>query len=331
MSTLHAYEKELERVSRTRFIIFDGHALIYRAYHAFPELTAPDGQLVNALYGFSRIMLTVIRDFEPAYIAVAFDHKGKTKRAQAFEQYKAHRPEMPDDLKLQIPLIKELVATLSIPTFEQEGVEADDLIGSIARLLSEQNKQLKHAEEGILTTVVSGDKDLLQLVTEDVSVWIPGNKWSKDTEYFAAEVVKKMGVTPTQVPDLKALMGDASDNIPGVAGIGKVTAQKIIEAFGSVEQLYDQVKKVTASETTHPLLKGAVLAKLLADEKMAYLSKELATIDTHVAVDFDLKKCVVTDYDKDAVAALFEKYDFKSLVQLLPSDAFEESVQAALF
>ncbi len=330
MITTHAYEKELERISRTRFIIFDGHALIYRAYHAFPELTSPDGQLVNALYGFSRIMLTVIRDFEPAYIAVAFDHKGKTKRAEAFEQYKAHRPEMPDDLKLQIPLIKELVTTLNIPTFEQEGIEADDLIGSIATYISGQNKE-KTADDGVLTTVVSGDKDLLQLVTDDVSVWIPGNKWSKDTEYFQAEVVKKMGVTPQQVPDLKALMGDSSDNIPGVAGIGKVTAQKLIEAFGTVENLYETVEQVSTGGITHPLLKGSVLTKLLADKKMAYLSKELATIDVHVPINFTLKKCVVTDYDKDAVAALFERYDFKSLVQLLPSDAFEESVQAALF
>ncbi len=331
MITTHAYEKELERISRTRFIIFDGHALIYRAYHAFPELTSPEGLLVNAVYGFSRIMLTVIRDFQPAYIAVAFDHKGKTKRAAAFEQYKAHRPEMPDDLKLQIPLIKDLVTTLNIPTFEQEGIEADDLIGTIATLVTEQNTKITDAVDSILTTVVSGDKDLLQLVNDDVSVWIPGNKWSKDTEYSLPEVVKKMGVEPKQVPDLKALMGDSSDNIPGVAGIGKVTAEKLVVAFGSVENLYQTIDAVTEGTATHPLLKGAVLTKLIADKPMAYLSKELATIDTQVPVDFSLKKCVVTDYDKDKVANLLEKLNFRSLVQLLPSDAFQESVQTALF
>lgn len=320
-----ALEEEFEE--RDRFIIFDGHALMYRAYHAFPELTAPDGTLVNAVYGFSRILLNVIRDFEPEYIAVAFDHKAKTKRAAKHETYKANRPAMPDDLIPQVEIIQSVVTALNIPTFIQEGEEADDLIGSIAALMSERGFSKK-----TLTTIVSGDKDLLQLVTDDVSVWIPGNKWSKDTEYFETEVIKKMGVKPSQIVDLKALMGDNSDNIPGVPGIGKVTAQKLLSYFGTLDALYEAVDRIQQSgETSHELLKGSTLKKLIEGRELAYSSQELARIDTKVPVEFDLKKCVVRDYDKQDVIDLFESLEFSSLIRSLPSDRFEESLQEALF
>ncbi len=320
-----ASEEQFE--ARDRFIIFDGHALMYRAYHAFPELTSPAGVKVNAVYGFSRILLTVIRDFEPEYIAVTFDHKGKTKRAEKYEDYKAHRPEMPDDLKPQVEIIKEVVTALNIPTFVQEGIEADDLIGSIAKIM-----QLPDGHsDSVLTTVVSGDKDLLQLVTEDLSVWIPGNKWSRDTEYFETEVIKKMGVTPHGVIDLKALMGDASDNIPGVKGVGKVTARKLLSEFGTLEALYEAVDRVAESGEAHDLLKGATLKKLVVDKKMAFMSQDLARIDVDVPIDFNLEKCTVKDYDKQVVIDLFDSLEFSSLVRLLPQDTFEESVQEALF
>ena len=311
---------------RERFIIFDGHALLYRAFHGFPELSSPDGTLVNAVYGFTRILLTVIRDFEPKYLAVAFDHKAKTKRAEKYASYKANRPEMPEGLRHQIPMVKDIVTALNIPLFTIEGEEADDLIGSIAAQV-----QASGTSKTVLTTIVSGDKDLLQLVTPDVSVWIPGGKWSKDTEYFAPQVVTKMGVAPNQVVDLKALMGDASDNIPGVAGIGKVGAQKLIAACGTLENLYELVEKVTAGEEEHPLLKGSLLKKLVANKEMAFISQELARIDTAVPIDFDLQKCVVRDYDKEEVLAAFESLNFSSLVRLLPADRFEEALQQALF
>ena len=312
---------------RDRFIVFDGHALLYRAYHAFPELTAPDGTPVNAVYGFSRILLTVIRDFDPEYIAVAFDHKAKTKRAEKYEQYKAHRPEMPDDLKPQVEIVKKVVAALNIPTFIEKGLEADDLIGSVAHTM-----HTSKLSEEVITTIVSGDKDLLQLVNEDVSVWIPGSKWSKDTEYFEAEVIRKMGVRPAQVVDLKALMGDASDNIPGVKGIGKVTARKLLSEFGTLEALYDAIEKVTTSGEKHPLLKGSVLKKLVSDKEMAFVSQDLARIDTDVLpADFELQKCTVRDYDKQEVIDVFEELEFSSLIRMLPTDRFEESIQEALF
>lgn len=319
-----AQEESFEE--RDRFIVFDGHALMYRAYHAFPELNAPDGTLVNAVYGFSRILLTVIRDFDPKYIAVAFDHKAKTKRAEKYEEYKAHRPEMPDDLKPQVEIIKSVVTALNIPTFIKKGEEADDLIGSIAAEMQSSGKS-----DQTLTTIVSGDKDLLQLVTDDVSVWIPGNKWVRDTEYFGAEVVKKMGVRPDQVVDLKALMGDSSDNIPGVAGIGKVTARKLLSKFDTLEGIYDRIDEMEKTGQKDELLKGATLKKLVVDREMALVSQELARIDTAVPIDFDLKKCTVRDYDKQEVMDLFESLEFASLIRLLPVDRFEESLQEALF
>lgn len=319
-----ALEEEYEE--RDRFIVFDGHALMYRAYHAFPELTAPDGTLVNAVYGFSRILLTVIRDFDPKYIAVAFDHKAKTKRAEKYEEYKAHRPEMPDDLKPQVDIIKSVVTALNIPTFIQKGEEADDLIGSIAAEMQASGKS-----KNTLTTIVSGDKDLLQLVTDDVSVWIPGNKWVRDTEYFDEEVTKKMGVRPEQVVDLKALMGDSSDNIPGVAGIGKVTARKLLKKFDTLEAIYTRIDEMEKTGEKDALLKGATLKKMIAGREMAFVSQGLARIDTAVPLEFDLKKCTVRDYDKQEVIDLFESLEFASLIRLLPVDRFEESLQEALF
>ncbi len=311
---------------RDRFLIFDGHALLYRAYHAFPELSAPDGRLVNAVYGFSRIMLKVIRDFEPEYIAVAFDHKAKTKRAEKHETYKAHRPEMPDDLKPQVELVKEVVRALNIPLFIKRGEEADDLIGSIAKEMQQRGLSAK-----TLTTIVSGDKDLLQLVNHDVSVWIPGNKWVRDTEYFNEQVIEKMGVRPDQIVDLKAIMGDASDNIPGVKGIGKVGAGKLLATYGTLEALYEAVDRVVATGEKDAVLKGAMLKKLVADKEMAFISQELARIDTDVEIDFDLLKCRVRDYDKQEVIDLFESLEFSSLIRMLPQDRFEESLQEALF
>lgn len=305
---------------KSNFILIDGHALIYRAYHAFPGLTSPKGILVNAVYGFSRILLTVIRDFQPEYIAVAFDHKGKTKREDDFAEYKAHRPEMPDDLKPQIEIIKQVVDALNIPRFEVEGYEADDLIGTIACHLAE----LKEQQVGV--TIVTGDKDLLQLVRPGIDVYMPSRmKGQGDINYQRQQVFDKLGVYPEQVVDLKALMGDASDNIPGVKGIGKKTAATLIQTFQSLDQLYAAIENESSG------LKGAVLQKLIDGKESAYMSQKLATILCDIPIDFKLEDCRVTNYDKHAVASLFEELDFKSLKQLLPKDEFENSVQGALF
>lgn len=319
---------------RDRFLILDGHAIIYRAYHAFPDLTDASGQLINAVYGFSRILLKSINDFQPKFIAVAFDHKeGKSKRVKSFEAYKAQRKPMPDELISQIPIIKEIVKTFNIPQFELTGFEADDILGTVAKTMAQDNKK-KPESAKILTTIVTGDKDILQLVDDDnTHVFIPGRgKFSHDVEYDEKAVIEKMKVRADQIVDLKALMGDPSDNIPGVKGVGAKTAIKLIQEFDTLEKVYAKVTELESnSALTHPVLKGAILAKMIASKEMAFLSQDLATILLDAPVDFSLEKCVVKDYSKDKVADIFDKYNFVSLKRMLPKDDFEISIQEALF
>lgn len=309
-------------------MVIDGHGILYRAYHAFPPLTTHEGVLVNAVYGFTRILLTALRDIHPEYIVVTFDHKTPTLRAQEYAEYKAHRPEMPDDLRPQIDLVKKVVATLNIPQFEKEGYEADDLIGTISRQICERDATVS-------VVIISGDKDMLQLVTECTHVWMPARgKEGMEVEYTPTEVSERMHVTPAQIIELKGLMGDTSDNIPGVRGVGPKTAQNLIAQFGTIDGVYEAVSAVEAGTATvaqRAALKGALLQKLVDDKENAFLSRKLATIDTHVPIDFELQPCRVSDFDKQAVSELFEELLFKSLIPLLPKDEFELGVQNALF
>lgn len=309
----------------SRFVIFDGHGLIYRAYHAFPPLSTKEGVLVNAVYGFSRILLTALNDLHPEYVAVAFDHKGPTHRSKEYVDYKAHRPSMPDDLKPQIALVKDVVDALNIPRFELEGYEADDLIGTVTAKLS--------TDAEIESVIVTGDKDMFQLVDKTTHVWMParGKQGIEETEYDSAGVEKKMGVKPEQIVDLKALMGDTSDNIPGVRGVGSKTAQTLIQQFGTLEKLYHRVEEIQQSGEKDAVIKGALLQKLSDGKEDAYLSQKLARIDRAVPIDFSLDPCKVSSYDKEKVSELFEEMEFRSLINLLPKDEFELGIQNALF
>lgn len=310
---------------RARFVIFDGHGLIYRAYHAFPPLSTKEGVLVNAVYGFSRILLTALNDLNPEYVAVAFDHKLPTLRSQEYKEYKAHRPSMPDDLKPQIAFVKDVVTALNIPQFELAGYEADDLIGTVTGHLSSNPE--------VASVIVTGDKDMFQLVDEHTHVWMParGKQGIEETEYDEVGVERKMGVKPTQIVDLKALMGDASDNIPGVKGVGSKTAQTLIQTFGSLEALYDRLEAIQASGEKDAVIKGALLEKLAKGKEDAYLSQKLARIDRAVPVEFTLDPCKISGYDKEKVSEMFEKLEFRSLINLLPKDEFELGIQNALF
>ena len=309
-------------MSRNTFLLIDAHALIYRAYYAFPNLTDSQGHLVNAVYGFTRMFLTALGHFEPEYTAVCFDHKGETLRRKKYKEYKAHRAKMPDDLIPQIGQVKELVDGLNVPRFEKEGFEADDLIGTI-------NRSVEHLDSSLLTVIVTGDQDIFQLVDNDTHVWMPARgKQRGDMEYDSELVKKKLNIEPTQVIDLKALSGDASDNIPGIRGIGKKTAARLIERFKKLESIYEFLAKNPEGDD---LIKGALLKKLTEGKENAFLSQDLATIDTKVPIDFDLEACRVSAYDKTQIISMLEKLGFKSLVKLLPQDAFETSVQEALF
>lgn len=311
------------------FLLIDGHALIYRAYHAFPELSTSSGLLVNAVYGFTRNILTAIRDYQPSHIAVAFDHPQPTFRHTAFEQYKANRVTMPEDLQPQIPIIKQVVTSLNIPQFELAGFEADDLIGTIQCQLKDQTQV-----EDLMTVIVTGDRDTFQLVSDKTHVWMPGRgKNQSDTEFDRDGVKTKMGVYPDQIIDLKSLMGDASDNIPGVKGVGEKTATKLIQHYGSLDALYQAVDEWQAGEQQKHvgILKQGLVDKLVTDKDNALMSYTLATIQCDVPIKLELDECRVSGYDKEGAAKLLEEYDFKSLVRLLPPDDFELGIQSALF
>lgn len=309
------------------FLLIDGHAVIYRAFFAFTGLTNGEGLAMSAVYGFTRIVLTAIRDYNPEYIAITFDCAEPTFRHKDYAEYKANREAMPEELRPQIDMVKEVVTALNIPQFAIPGFEADDIIGTISRMLC-QSEHLKD-EEKLLTVIVTGDRDTLQLVDDDTHVWLPGRgKFQQDQELDAEAVVVKMGVRPNQIVDLKALMGDSSDNIPGVKGVGPKTAAKLINQFETLNGLYEALEKKSAAELNLPV---KLVDKLKAEKEMAYLSQKLATIDRGVPLTFSLTDCSVKGYDKGKVVALFQEWDFKSLINLLPADEFESSVQAALF
>lgn len=312
------------------FLLFDGHAVIYRAYYALPPLTDPSGRIVNAAFGFSRILLAALEEFEPEYVAVTFDHPKPTFRHKEFKDYKAHRPEMPDDLQPQIPLVKEIVDALGIPRFELEGYEADDLIGTVSYYLDHQPEKLG-AHQEILNVIVTGDKDLLQLVDDNTHVWIPGRGQGNDLEYDAPLVEEKMGVRPNQVVDMKALMGDSSDNIPGIKGIGKKTAVKLLEAHQTLDELFERVTQLQGTGEKDDLLKGALLNRLIEGKDSAYMSQELARINCQAPINIDLDQCRIESYDKTQAVEIFKQLEFNSLLKMLPKDEFEASVQEALF
>lgn len=297
-------------------VLFDGHALLFRAYYAFPPLTSPDGQLVNAVYGFTSTLLSVLSELSPEYCLVAFDVDSDTIRRQNYAEYKAQRQPTPPELIAQIPLTKDVVAALGIPIFEQQGYEADDMLGTLAHLAS---------HDQVKAVVVTADKDAFQLVNDPyVAVFVPGRKQIPSLLYGETEVYEKMGVRVDQIVDFKALSGDSSDNIPGVKGIGPKTAVGLLKEYGTLEALYQAL-----DEGEHQLPAG-VVKKLTSDRDKAFLSQELARIITDLPLAFDLEQARVSGYDKPEAVALFSRLGFKSLINRLPEDAFEKGVQEAL-
>jgi len=286
-----------------RLVLIDGHAIIHRAYHAYPPLTTSKGEIVGAVYGFTSILLTVLQKLQPQFVAVTFDKKAPTFRHKKFKEYKAHRKPVDEQLIGQIPRVHEIVETLNIPVFELDGFEADDMIGTLAR----------QADQEVI--IVTGDADALQLVNNKVKVYMPARGKHPEKVYTEELVLEKYGVKPAQIVDLKALAGDPSDGIPGVKGIGPKTAAKLIGEFVTVEGIYKNLAKISPE----------ISKKLKADRENAVLSKDLATIDTHVPIKLDLPCCTLTDYDKGKVLKLFEGLGFASLIKKLPSDDWSET------
>ncbi len=279
-----------------RLVLIDGHAILHRAYHAYPALTTTKGELINAVYGFTSILLNILRQLDPKYVICAFDLAKPTFRHQQFKAYKAHRPKIDEELKEQIPKAKGVVRALNIPIFEKEGFEADDVIGTIAK---------KNKCEVIIAT---GDKDALQLIDNKIKVFMPPRSKQPAQMFDRKAFIKKYGFEPRQLIDFKALAGDASDGIPGVKGIGPKSATELIVQFGSLQGIYDNLDKI----------KEQWRLKLKMDKEMAFMSLHLAEIVTNVPIKFNLSKCKLLDYDYDKVVKLFEVLEFRSLINRLP-------------
>ena len=294
-------------------VLFDGNAIVHRAYHAFgpskyrqgTALTVSrTGEVVSAVYGFALMLLKVLSDLKPTHYAVAFDKKGPTFRHKMFQPYKAHRPPTPDELVAQFVRVRELVRTARIPLYEIDGFEADDVIGTLSHQAS---------EKGIDTVIVTGDADTMQLVTDHVRVMYPkAGKTFSDTQLFDPPAVEeKYGVCPERIADLKALVGDSSDNIPGVSGIGQKTAVKLVSEYGSLEDIYAHLDEITPAGVQQKLREGAEIGRT---------SKTLATIITDVPFKLDLVESSVTKFDRAAVTELFRELEFYSLLPKLPGE-----------
>ena len=276
--------------------LIDGSAYIHRAYHAIQGLTSSQGLPTNAAFGFTRMLIKLLEERRPGYAAMCFDAPGPTFRHEIYAAYKANRPPMPADLAVQIPYIKQIVAAYRLPVVEMRGYEADDLIGTLCRRLE---------EEGWSTVMVTGDKDFIQLVSGRSSIWDP----MKDVHTDLARVRETMGVDPRQVIDVMGLSGDATDNIPGVPGIGPKTALELIREFGSLEGLYDHLGSLPRKKQQESL-------RSFRDQ--AFLSRRLATIRTDAPLDLEVEGLAVQTPDARALSDLFRTLEFRQLQQALP-------------
>ena len=282
--------------------LIDGHALAYRTFFALTRgggagFVTRSGEPTAGVFGFTSVLLRILEQERPDYLAVAFD-TGRTFRDDLFAEYKGTREKMPDELRTQIERIRQLVDAFGIPRLEMEGYEADDILGSVSK---------KEAAEGLGVKIITGDRDLLQLVDERIIVNLPGKSLSDSKDYFEKDVVEYLGVRPDQVVDYKALVGDASDNIPGVAGIGKKTATTLLEKYDNLDNIYAHLDELSPS----------VKKKFEAGRENAYLSQELAQIVTDLEIPIDLEQARPQRFDPDLVEDLFRTLEFRSLMKRL--------------
>jgi DNA polymerase I len=272
--------------------LIDGSAYVYRAFHAIRGLTSSKGMPTNAVYGFARMLIKLIQDRAPQYVAIFFDAKGPTFRHEMFADYKANRPPMLPELVMQLPYIRKVTAGFNLPTIELAGYEADDLIGTYARVA---------VEAGFDVVMVTGDKDFMQLVSEHATIWDP----MKDLVITKEEIREKFGLSPDQMIDMMGLSGDSSDNIPGVPGIGPKTALTLIQKFGSMEGLYAHIDSLSPKQRE----------KLLAHKELAFLSRRLVTIDLQAPVAFDPRQLQARAPDEQLLGELFQELEFRQLQQ----------------
>ena len=296
-----------------KLILIDGHSLAYRAFFALPpDMANSQGELTNATYGFTSMLLNVLRDQQPTHIAVAFD-VGRSFRQEQYEDYKATRERMPDELRTQIDRIQEVVRAFNIPIFTAEGYEADDVLATLAH---------QAAPQCVQTLIVTGDRDLLQVGEDKSWVLTSGRKFSDTIIYDPQKVQERYGLPPSQLIDLKAMVGDKSDNIPGVYGVGEKGATKLLLQWGSLDAIYEHLDEVTPTRARNALAQHR-------DD--AYLSRALGTIVDVPGIELDLDACVVQDYDRQAVLRIFSELDFRRMASRLPAqDVFVPTTDGQL-
>jgi DNA polymerase-1 len=306
-----------------KLVLIDSNAIIHRAYHALPKtMSTRKGELTNVVYGYTTTLIKVLEDIKPDYIAASFDISKATFRTQEYAEYKAHRVKADQELYDQIPRVRQLLEVLNIPTYEMEGFEADDCIGTISNMFEERSPQQKF--KGFKVYIVTGDKDAFQLIDGNIFVY-DLKKGLSVAQIINRKVIEiEWALQPEDFIDLKALAGDPSDNIPGVPGIGPKTAIDLLQRFDTLIKLYEQIESrdlnsedskqfdLTAKELN---LKPRILKLLIDHKDQAFLSQRLATIRRDVPLDFNLEDCKWGDYDKEKVQDFFEEMQFHSLLR----------------
>jgi DNA polymerase-1 len=292
-----------------KLVLIDGNSVINRAFYATPPLTDSKGQPTNAVFGFMNMLIKIIGDLTPKYLIVAFDRKEPTFRHTMYTEYKGTRKPMPEDLRPQIPLLKEVLKVMGITIYDKAGFEADDIIGTLAKRYNGE------------TIIITGDKDSFQLVDETTSIYFT-RRGISDIDILSLENFKeKTGINPSQVIDLKGLMGDSSDNIPGISGVGEKTAQNLIETYGSVEEIYNHLED----------FKGKTLEKIVNGKDSAYLSKKLATIDTGVDIPIEIENTSFEFPFNEATKRIFTELEFRGILKRSPAafiSIFEKASQS---
>ena len=301
-----------------KLLIIDGNSIVNRAFYGVRPLSVldSDGKEIhtNAVYGFLNILLKYLNECEPDYVCVAFDVHAPTFRHKMFADYKAHRKPSPPELHPQFPLVKEILAALNIKMLELAGYEADDIIGTVAKMCESR---------GVCCDILTGDKDDLQLVSDSVTVKLVVTRGGKTetTDYNANAVLEQYGVTPAEFIDVKALMGDSSDNIPGVAGIGEKTAFSLIQQYKNIEYIFENLDKLSLS--------AGVLAKLEAGRELAELSKTLATIDVNVPIELELNHAEYNpNFESEELAKILTRLNFKQFLDRFGLEKTPPSVAA---
>lgn len=302
-------------------LILDSNSILYRVFFALPPLKTKKGEPTGAIYGFLLVFFKVIKELKPNYICACFDHPRPTFRHQKYKEYKITRPKIPQELKSQILKTKEILKAFSVPLFEKEGFEADDLIGTIV-------ERIKKEDPNVENIILSGDKDLLQLIDDSTKIYLL--KGHKEKILFDKELLKQeyQGLTPKQIPHFKSLVGDPSDNLPGVPGIGEKTALNLLKNFYSIENLYEALEKKNEKSKKIP---PKIRETLLRQKELVFFSKSLIEIKKDVPIEFNLEKCRWKDFNEEKIVKILEELEFKSLIGKISELKLKEKTKEDYF